>query len=98
MAVILVQIPSFFAIAPELGIWEFSGSLITNLVSVLQNSKWKTENGSDVSVSRKCFGNCYETWYTGIFGIADFNLKNETKKTCLPKILQKIYVTVLRVN
>ena len=26
------------------------------------------------------------------------NSKNKTKKTCLPKILQKIYVTVLRIN
>ena len=47
------------------------GLLITNLVSKLSNLKLKIENGGDVSVNRKCFGNCYETWYTGIFGIAD---------------------------
>ena len=35
MAAILVQILSFFAIAPKLGIWGFSGSLITILVSEL---------------------------------------------------------------
>ena len=37
MAAILVQILSFFAIAPKLGIWGFSGSLITILASELQN-------------------------------------------------------------
>ena len=73
MVAILVQILSFFAIARKLAIWGFSGSLITNMVSVLQNSKWKIENGGDVSLNRMCFGNCYETWYTGIFGIADCN-------------------------
>ena len=71
MAAILVKILSFFAIASKLRVWGFSGSLITNLVSELKNSKWKIENGGDVSVNRKCFSNCYETWYTGIFGIAD---------------------------
>ena len=35
MAATLVQILSFFAIALNLGIWGFSGSLITNLVSEL---------------------------------------------------------------
>ena len=73
MAAVLVQILSFFAIAPKLGIWGFSGLLITNLVSEMKNSKWKIENGGDVSVNRKCFGDCYKTWYTGIFGIADCN-------------------------
>ena len=37
MAAILVQILSFFAIAPKLGTWGFSGSLIAILISVLQN-------------------------------------------------------------
>ena len=37
MAAILVQIVSFFAIAPKLGILGFSGSLIAILISVLQN-------------------------------------------------------------
>ena len=71
MAAILLQILSFFAIAAKLGIWGFSGLLITNMVPGLQNSKWKIGNGRVVSVNRKCFGNCYEIWYTGIFGIAD---------------------------
>ena len=35
MAAILVKILIFFASAPKLGIWGFSGSLITNLVSEL---------------------------------------------------------------
>ena len=72
MAAILVKILSFFAIAPKLGIWGFSGSLISNLVSELQNSKWKIQNGGDVSVNRKCFGNCAATWYMGVFGVADY--------------------------
>ena len=42
-------------------------------MSELQISKWKIENGGDISVKRKCFGNCYETWYTEIFGIANCN-------------------------
>ena len=48
MVAILVQIFSFFAIAPKLGVWGFSGSLITILASELQNKKWQIQDGDYV--------------------------------------------------
>ena len=41
------------------------------LVQILSFFAMKIKNVGDVGVNRKCFGNYYETWHTGIFRIAD---------------------------
>ena len=45
---------------------------IQNLVSELQNSKWRIQNGGYVSANSQFFRNCAETWYMGVFGVADY--------------------------
>ena len=45
---------------------------IQNLVSELQNSKWRIQNGGYISANSQFFRNCAETWYMGIFGVADY--------------------------
>ena len=45
---------------------------IENLVSELQNSKWRIQNGSYISANSQFFRDCAETWYMGVFGVADY--------------------------
>ena len=45
---------------------------IQNLVSELQNSKSRIQNGGYISANSQFFRNCAETWYMGVFGVADF--------------------------
>ena len=45
---------------------------IQNLVSELQNLQWRIQNGGYISANSQFFRNCAETWYTGVFGVADY--------------------------
>jgi hypothetical protein len=47
----------------------FSGSLITNLISDLSNSKWQTQNGGLI-VKKKSY--CPESMYYKLFGVAAY--------------------------
>ena len=40
---------------------------IQNLVSELQNLKWRIQNGGYISANSQFFSNCAETWYFGGF-------------------------------
>ena len=41
-------------------------------MSELQNSKWRIQNGGYISANSQFFRNCAETWYMGVFGVADY--------------------------
>ena len=85
MAATLVEIFSFFAIATKLGIWEFSRSLKSIFFLRFNNrSQIRYITCTYVENSSKI--------------VILYEFKKWNKKTCLPKILQKIYVTVIRVN
>ena len=45
---------------------------IQNLVSELQNSKWRIQNGGYISENSQFFRNCVETPCMGVFGVADY--------------------------
>ena len=45
---------------------------IQNLVSELQNSKWRIQNGGYISANSQFFLNCAGTWCMGVFGVADY--------------------------
>ena len=45
---------------------------IQNLVTELQNSKWRIQNGGYISANSQFFRNRAESWYMGVFGVADY--------------------------
>ena len=53
---------------------------IQNLVSELQNSKWRIQNGGYISANFQFFRNCAETWYMEVFGVADYESGVRTAK------------------
>ena len=44
---------------------------IQNLVSEFQKSNSRIQNGGYISANFQFFRNCAETWYIGVFGVAD---------------------------
>ena len=65
----------------KFGTRRFLGSLITNPSSTLKNSAWRIQDGW---LKCKKLLNCGEIWYSGFFGIADYESELNIQKFKMP--------------
>ena len=61
----------------KIGIQGFFGSLITNLQSNFQKSRWRVQHGGQKFENQSDF---HENWYTGVFRVADYEFINRFSK------------------
>jgi hypothetical protein len=69
---ILNNSANFQRICMKLAIPMFLGSLIMNPESNLRNPKWRIQYGDRKNEN---LFDCYETWYLGVFWVAEYELE-----------------------